>query len=246
MKLEKTITNICPISGVTAAQLLDQCKYLIKAIPASFGLDMYELNDVINDTVMKVLDKMQAGKVPKFNYEDYKDYLFMALKTNINRMYHNRKYLLNNITNDISLSLDTDDESESVIDIAVYDSDRLESADNIKLIQTLAKQLSDLERAAIDDFLNGLTPNEIDEKYGKKRFYYHITRKLANEVKPEGEGLNRKKNLGEKILKLHSEGLSISQIRQKLRCSHTAVKYHINPEKKASMLAYQHGRYKQK
>lgn len=77
----RIIENIDQVKGVTVEQLLDQAHYFAGVMKESFSLNDESKLDAIHDTVMNVYGQMQKGNVDRFDYMKFKDYFFIALKT---------------------------------------------------------------------------------------------------------------------------------------------------------------------
>jgi len=91
------IENICPINGVTPEQLYNYCQYLFARIEGNEKLNEHDKLTAIGNTVLTTYNKMKAGDVPKFIFEDFKGYLFVSLKNQILAYFQLQKTRSNKI-----------------------------------------------------------------------------------------------------------------------------------------------------
>lgn len=97
VKNEKTIKNIDPEKGVTPEQLLNHLHQIFYTVPNAKYLSDDEKNFVINDTVIAIYKKMEEGKVNKFDYFEFRSYLFQSFVNNINQKNKNKLLVMNQI-----------------------------------------------------------------------------------------------------------------------------------------------------
>ncbi len=90
VKNERIIKDIDPVLGVTPKQLHEHCSAIVRTIPASLYLDDEEVQTAVNDAVINLVKKMDAGILDKFNYMDFRSYMFRTL-TNMVYAHNNKK-----------------------------------------------------------------------------------------------------------------------------------------------------------
>lgn len=182
MKKKKEITNINQETGVTPNQLFEQCHYLVQAIPASFTQTEEEINTAVNDTVLYVFNQMKKGKVPNKDYKDFKNYLFLSLKTNLLHTFQHKKThrtKFNNGFHDIEIINPNDVIVED--DLQIHDNPEIKM--QVETLGEIFKLLTPLEKKMLQEYIDGATITEIAKKYGKsKSWYYILEKKLKNKV----------------------------------------------------------------
>ena len=170
--MEKVIKNICPVNGVTAEQLIKQMKFLYPTIKIHSTLSYDEIVYAIHDATIKILDKMNEGKVNKFDYQQFKNYLYITLKNTLTQRYVKTQRQKNRPHNTIELESDymagtTDDDDNYV------KNDTLSYQRN-----TLLNYLDGEQKEIIIDYINYTTQKDLAIKYNKskKAINYHINK----------------------------------------------------------------------
>jgi hypothetical protein len=250
----RTITNIDPIKGVTPLQLLEQCQYLAKTIPNHIYLNEDDLATAINDTVIYVWKKMESGDLAKHDYSQFKNYLFISLKTNISKE-NNTKYL------HYSKTYETyDGEMVELEEKIGFDYIPQSDIDDDKLKQKqiynqMIMELSEAEQYVINpenslkDIME-LYPQYNKSMIGKIRRDFKLKCQNVYFGKPiqvyKPKQIKQKKHkLKDQIFELVNQGMSKLKIAQVLGCSYTTVRYHTNENvnekmKMASIIKHQH------
>lgn len=83
VKNERIIKDIDPVHGVTPNQLYEHCSAIVRTIPSSMYLDEHQQNDAVSNAVLKIKKKMDEGKLDKYNYYNFRGYLFTVLTNSV-------------------------------------------------------------------------------------------------------------------------------------------------------------------
>jgi hypothetical protein len=170
--MEKVIKNINQETGVTAEQLIKQMKFLYPMIKIHSALPYDEIIFAIHDATIRILDKMNEGKVNKYDYQQFKNYLFITLKNVLTQRYVKTQRQKNRPHNTIELEPDymigtTDDDDNYVKnDTITYQRN------------TLLNHLEGEQKEIIIDLMNYTTQKDLAIKYNKskKAISYHINK----------------------------------------------------------------------
>lgn len=160
----RSITNIDLINGVTPQQLIDQAWYLIRTIKGINQLDEIEQEDVVHIAVASVWQKMNEGLVPKYNYDYFKGYFFIAIrnfaytalrkKNAIKEVEYNEEYVV--IDEGYELSYDESPEGKM----------------KMKIVENIISTYKEEYQVMIKDYLAGKKQIEITTKYAKSKSYF--------------------------------------------------------------------------
>lgn len=137
VKNEKKIENIAD-TGVTAEQLYNHLTTIVRTIPETKFLDDEQIMSVVTDTTVAVHQQMFNGKVPKYNYDDFRSYLFFALRNNIYRENKKKQYKKNI---PFTKSCEIDETVEESVTTSNSALSKLDKDDLNKLLQTKLKSI---------------------------------------------------------------------------------------------------------
>lgn len=238
----RTITNICQVNGVSPEQLLDQCRYLIRTIPASYGLSSEDIATAINDAVTYVWLKMQQGVLPKYDYSQFKGYLYLTLKNEVFKAYNKNNTHQSFMISDIELeNADFDHNIQYSYTLKEGDDD-----DKLKQRQIMKQALSGF--SSIEQYI--ITTEDsykiIMSRYPEyhkqrianlRRTYFNRCRKAYNKPLPTKritqrikKGRRKKNELKQQVIELYSQGLTKQKIAQHLNVSKSLISYYTNDE----------------
>ena len=238
----RIINNICPYQGVTVNQLLDQCNYLIKTMKESLQLDTIEQQTVINDAVLFVYQKMEEGKVDKYDYSKFKGYLFIALKNEVLKSIISKDFKKNQVFAKTTVEIEDLDESQhQTLELDEGDDD--DKKRQKQIFKSVLQTFNEIEQYIIttEDTYRMIMANHTD--YNKQRIanlrrsfktkcqklYNTTTNKQIQFQKPIKKIERKPKiKMKEQIMELLHQGYSKSQIARQLRCAKTLVIYHTN------------------
>lgn len=163
----RRITNINPICGVTGTQLYDQCQYLIDPLCATNTifqvLDDDTIQIAVHDTVKLTMKSMESGKVNKYDYEQFKMYLYSTFYWKLKTAH--RKHIGVH-TKNTGLTLEyLDVFHNDVIDDAMTFEDIDQNNQKIKLLHQAINNLPQLERSIITDYINDIPIVQLKNKY---------------------------------------------------------------------------------
>lgn len=203
MKEDKSPSiDINPIIGVTPEQLLIKTEYLLGTMIKSFGLNDMEKNIIINDSVISVFSKMNENKVPRFDYEDFKGYLFITIKANVAKAYQTRAIarnafhlgfepmeVLQNSDTEETIRQDYEPSYQPELDKEIEET----FIKQTKLVNKAISMLSVLKQQMILEVLAGASNIAVCRKYKKCETYINgireeIKRKVAVLVEAEKTG----------------------------------------------------------
>lgn len=177
--MEKVIKNINQETGVTAEQLIKQMKFLYPTIKISSVLPYDEIIYAIHDSTIKILDKMNEGKVNKYDYQQFKNYLYITLKNNITQRYV-KTQRQKNIPNMSNTELDEDFMGGTTQQDDNYTHNNTITYQRKTLLNNLEGEQKDI----IIDYMNFTLQKDLATKYNKskKAISYIIkkTKKIKN------------------------------------------------------------------
>lgn len=224
--LEKSpITDIDPIKGVTPEQLIAQTIYLLSTIPASFNLEEDVKNDIIHNSVIRILKKMEDGDVDKFNYEKFKDYFFIIIKNEVLAKHAAKKQRRISFNNDM---ISSDEINFDTLGLNICDNDgllKLEMINDFKLksqaITDAIQTLNTLDREIVGFYLKGLKRSETIAKLNITISIYSMAFV----------------RLKKKIVKMSKAGYQMGELAKNFRYSYNKKqkKPNINPKTKHYM-----------
>jgi hypothetical protein len=151
-------------------------KFLYPTIKINFVLSYDEIIYAIHDSTIKILDKMNEGKVNKYDYQQFKNYLYITLKNNITQRYV-KTLRQKNIPNMSNTELD-----EDFMGGTTEDDNNYVKNDTITYQRnTLLNRLDGEQKEIVIDYMNYTTQKDLATKYNKskKAISYHIN-KLKN------------------------------------------------------------------
>jgi hypothetical protein len=149
-----------------ANKLYQETKHLATKINGFYQLPPFDRDIAITNSFMAIWKKMEEGKVSSTDYNDYKGYLFITIKTNINLYFRNIKLLKN--ANEINMV-------EGInYDICSEENDCIYNLDLEDKIKSLKKK----EKMVLQMKIDGYTRQEIAEEldYG----YNWVSSKLTH------------------------------------------------------------------
>jgi hypothetical protein len=181
--MKKQIIENIAEDGVTIQQLIKQSKYLQTTMPVSFSLTEEEITDCITDTVIKVHNKMVENKVDKYDYEEFKNYLYISLKnsfTQKTRTNTRKKMVFESIDDYVDMDykyIDENFEKQDEINYKIY-----------VLFSKILPKFEPEIQAIMIDLLNGMERQAIYLKYniGRSQLSYikkRIKRKINRYAK---------------------------------------------------------------
>ena len=177
------ITNIDPVSGVTPTQLYEQAKYLITTIKIALNFTDHQKNTAINNAVHYTYLNQQRGKVPKHNYDDFKDYFYTTLKNEVKKIYVSKNTHLHKFNSTFAPLewVNSDDYPTN----PSFEDDELHRL-KINSLKEAIKKLNPKEQRVIELFLQGNVSAQILKETGvRKTGVYSIVNKLRNIIKNE-------------------------------------------------------------
>lgn len=175
--MEKVIKNINQEIGVTAEQLIKQMKFLYPTIKISSVLSYDEIIYAIHDSTIKILDKMNEGKVNKYDYQQFKNYLYITLKNTLTQRYVKTLRQKNRPHNTIEL--------ESDYMIGTTDQDDNYTHNNTITYQrkTLLNNLDGEQKDIIIDYMNFTLQKDLATKYNKSKKAINYIIKKTKKIK---------------------------------------------------------------
>lgn len=185
---EVIIDKIDPVVGVTPEQLIEFLKKITYTIKVAAKLNQIEIMDAIHYTTIAVLGKMNEGVVPKYNFHDFKDYLFISFR---NFLYQrmDRRMTQKNIPNSTKFDFNqTIPDDYLVIDPYIQIEERLDKYDFTDEFNNLLKTLTPFEFEAIRRVMNGEKAKRVSRSIGRSSGYvYSIITRLKGLAKPKQE-----------------------------------------------------------
>jgi hypothetical protein len=173
--MEKVIKNICPVNGVTAEQLIKQMKFLYPTIKIHSTLSYDEIIFAIHDATIKILDKMNDGKVNKYDYQQFKNYLYITLKNTLTQRYVKTLRQKNRPHNTIEL------ESDYMIGTTEQDDNYTHNDTITYQRNTLLNHLDGEKKDMIIDYINFIPQKDLAIKYNKsKKMISYTIHKIKN------------------------------------------------------------------
>jgi hypothetical protein len=79
-------------------KLLDEIKHLSWRIKGVKSLQIHQIYTAQNDTLINLLKGEAEGRLKLDNYEDYKGYMFMTIRSQINKQFKIMTYKYNSLT----------------------------------------------------------------------------------------------------------------------------------------------------
>jgi DNA-directed RNA polymerase specialized sigma24 family protein len=176
---KKSIDNIST-EGVTAQQLLIQCRYLQTTIPQSFHLSKEQISDAINDTIIKILEKMEQGVVNKYDYQEFKNYLYISLKNHLLQEYIKANRQKNKPAFDIDILDEDMFPTQEQDEIYVYN----DLMNKYKpLLYEIINGLAETKKNIVLDYINGDRRVDICKRYNiSKQHIYNTIRGVKREL----------------------------------------------------------------
>jgi hypothetical protein len=207
--MKQTITQICQVRGVTVSQLLEQAEYLIRTIPASYTLDQHQKQTAINDAVIYVWNKMEAGEVNKYVYNQFKDYLFVSLKNQvIKESEKDKQKRYQPVVN----SIDADDLKDTHYEPYITNvQDQIDTHTQMAILAKYINQLSDKDRKAIQTFL---VTNYANVSFTSHQYFSDLMKRIKATI-ARTRKVDRLNQIADEIIAKHMMKKKIEDINDK-------------------------------
>lgn len=182
----KIINNINPIEGVTAEQLYTYCQLLIKPIMKQLSfikeLDIHQVNQAINDTVLYTFNKMQLGEIDKYNFNNFKNYIYVGLTNNLKKVKVTQSTHSNQF-NSSFISIDDDNEKNYHDTIADTNYQVIDDT-NLNYLFEAIQMLKENDRIIINSIIKEKDYFvRVLNKFGKdKNYYVTLIKRLKKNV----------------------------------------------------------------
>jgi hypothetical protein len=207
--MKQTITQICQVRGVTVSQLLSQAEYLIRTIPASYQLDDHQKQTAINDAVIYIWNKMEAGEVNKYDYNQFKDYLFVTLKNQLIKEGEKDKQKR---YQPVVRSIDSDDLKDTHYEPYTTNvQDQIDTHTQMAILAKYINQLSDKDRKAIQTFI---ATNYANVSFSSHQYFKDLMKRIKATI-AKTRKLDKLNQIADEIITKHKKKKKIEDINDK-------------------------------